>query len=79
MLFTSDIILIGEAREVHNNKLEQWRHILESREFGLNKSVIPLPAGLEVLVTSYILEWKSFAKQLTISQAESLTLGPCNK
>ena len=38
MLFANDIILIDETRDGLNNKLEQWRHILESREFRLSRS-----------------------------------------
>lgn len=36
MLFVDDIVLIDEIREVVNNKLEQWRDILEAK--GLRPS-----------------------------------------
>jgi len=33
-----DIVLIDETRQGINNKLEQWRHTLESRGFRVNRS-----------------------------------------
>jgi len=38
MLFVDDIILIGKTRERLDNKLELWRHALESRGFKLSRS-----------------------------------------
>ena len=37
-LFADDIVLIGEARGGLSEKLERWRHSLESRGFRLSKS-----------------------------------------
>ena len=37
MLFVNDIILIDKTRDVLSDKLEQWRHTLESRDFRLSK------------------------------------------
>jgi len=38
MLFANDIVLINETRTGLNEKLEKWRHSLESRGFILSKS-----------------------------------------
>jgi len=38
MLFTDDIVFIDETRGGLNEKLERWRHSLESRGFGLSRS-----------------------------------------
>jgi len=38
MLFADDIILIDVTREGVNDKLEQWRHTLESRDFRVSRS-----------------------------------------
>jgi len=38
MLFADDIILIDETRGGLNEKLERWRHSLESRGFRLSRS-----------------------------------------
>jgi len=38
MLFANDIVLIDESRNGLNNKLEKWRHTLESRGFTLIRS-----------------------------------------
>jgi len=38
MLFTDDIVLIEETRDRLNDKLEKWRHTLESRGFRLSRS-----------------------------------------
>ena len=40
MLFVDDIVLIDETREGVNDKLEQWRHTLNSRGFRVSKSNI---------------------------------------
>ena len=40
MLFADDIILIDETREGVNDKLDGWRHTLESRGFRVYKSKI---------------------------------------
>ena len=37
MLFAYDIVIINESREGINDKLEQWRHILESRDFSVSR------------------------------------------
>ncbi|XP_070039222.1 uncharacterized protein [Nicotiana tomentosiformis] len=36
MLFADDIVLIDETRAVVNERLEVWRHTLESKGFKLN-------------------------------------------
>jgi len=38
MLFANDIVLIDETRVGVNEKLEKFRHTLESREFRLSRS-----------------------------------------
>jgi len=38
MPFTDNIILIDETRQGVNDKLERWRHILESRGFRVSRS-----------------------------------------
>jgi len=38
MLFTNDNVLIDETRWEVNDKLEQWRHTLESRDFRVSRS-----------------------------------------
>ena len=38
MVFADDIILVDEIRDGLNNKLEEWRHTLDSREFRLSRS-----------------------------------------
>ena len=38
MLFVDDIILIDETREGVNDKLERWRHTLESSGFRVSRS-----------------------------------------
>jgi len=38
MLFADDIVLINETRSGLNEKLEKWRHSLESRDFRLSRS-----------------------------------------
>jgi len=38
MLFADDIVLIDETRGELNEKLERWRHSLESRKFRLSRS-----------------------------------------
>ena len=38
MLFADDIVFIDEIRDELNDKLEQWLHTLESREFRLSMS-----------------------------------------
>jgi len=38
MLFADDIVLIDETRSGQNEKLERWRHSLESRGFRLSRS-----------------------------------------
>ena len=38
ILFTDDIVLIDETKDVIDDKLEQWRHTLESRRFRLSSS-----------------------------------------
>ena len=38
MLFANDIFPIDESRDRLNNKLERWRHTLESKGFRLSKS-----------------------------------------
>ena len=40
MLFADDIALIDETRGRLNEKLERWRHSLESRGFRLSRSKI---------------------------------------
>ena len=40
MLFDNDIVLIDEARNRVNNKLEKWRDTIEFEVFRLNKSKI---------------------------------------
>jgi len=43
MLFVNDIILIDKTRDGVNNKLERWRHTLESRGFRLtDRKLIPI-------------------------------------
>ena len=37
MLFTYDIVLVDEAREGVNGKLERWRYTLESRGFRISR------------------------------------------
>ena len=37
MLFSDDIILIGETKEEVNKKLELWRQTLEARGFRLSR------------------------------------------
>ena len=37
MLFVDDIVLIDETRGGLNEKLERWRHSLESRDFRLSR------------------------------------------
>jgi len=37
MLFANDIVIIDVTSNDLNRKLEQWRHILESRGFRLSK------------------------------------------
>jgi len=36
--FTDDIVLIDETRQGVNDKLERWRHSLESRGFTVSRS-----------------------------------------
>jgi len=38
MLFADDIVLIDDTRQGVNNKLERWRHTLESRGFRVSRS-----------------------------------------
>jgi len=38
MLFADDIVLIDESRQGVNDKLERWRHTLESRGFRVSRS-----------------------------------------
>ena len=38
MLFADDIVLVDEIREGVNEKLERWRHTLESRGFRMSRS-----------------------------------------
>ena len=38
MIFANDIALIDETRGGPNEKLERWRHSLESRGFRLSRS-----------------------------------------
>ena len=38
ILFAHNIILIDETKDDLNNKLEQWRHTLEFKEFRLSRS-----------------------------------------
>jgi len=38
MLFADGIVLIDETKDGLNDKLEQWRQTLESREFRLSRS-----------------------------------------
>jgi len=38
MLFADDIVFIDETRQGVNDKLEQWRHTLESRDFRVSRS-----------------------------------------
>jgi len=38
MLFANDIVLIDESWDGLNNRLEKWRHTLESRGFRLSRS-----------------------------------------
>ena len=38
MLFADDIVLIDETREGVDDKLERWRHTLESRGFRISRS-----------------------------------------
>ena len=38
MLLADDIVIIDEARDGVNGKLEWWRHTLESRGFQVNRS-----------------------------------------
>jgi len=38
MLFADDIVLIDETRQGVNDKLERWRHTLESRGFRVSIS-----------------------------------------
>ena len=38
MLFPDDIVLIDETRQGVNDKLERWRHYLESRGFRVSRS-----------------------------------------
>ena len=40
MLFTDDIVLIDETKEMVNTKLELWRQVLEAQGFRLNRSKI---------------------------------------
>jgi len=50
MLFDDDIILIDETRDGPNDKLDKWRHTLESRGFRLNRSKIKyLRCGFNVM------------------------------
>ena len=37
MLFVDDIVLIVQTTEGLNDKLERWRHILESRGFRVSR------------------------------------------
>jgi len=37
MLFTDDIVFVNETKERVNDKLERWRHILESRGFRVTR------------------------------------------
>jgi len=37
MLFGDDIVLTNNTRDELNDKLEQWTHILESKEFRLSR------------------------------------------
>ena len=37
MLFADDIVLIDEIRDGLNDKLEKWKHTLESQGFKLSK------------------------------------------
>lgn len=37
MLFVDDIVLINETGDKVNNRLEIWRHTLESRGFKLSR------------------------------------------
>ena len=57
MLFTDDIALIDETNDEIDDKLEDWRHTLESRRFRLSSSKTKyLKCGLvvcnEVMETS---------------------------
>jgi len=38
MLFADDIVLIDETRQGVNDKLERWRHTLESRGFRVSRT-----------------------------------------
>jgi len=38
MLFVDDIVLIDETRQGVNDKLELWRHTLESKGFRVSRS-----------------------------------------
>jgi len=38
MLFVGDIVLINETKEGVNDKLEHWRHTLQSRGFRVSRS-----------------------------------------
>ena len=38
MLFADDIVLVDETRSGLNERLEKWRHSLESRNFRLRRS-----------------------------------------
>ena len=40
IVFADDIILIDQIRDRLNSNLEQWRHILKSKEFKLSRSMI---------------------------------------
>jgi len=35
--FADDIVVIDETRDGVNDKLEKWRHTLESSDFGLSR------------------------------------------
>ena len=37
MIFVDDVALIDETRDGFNNKLEQWRHILEYKGFRFSR------------------------------------------
>ena len=38
MLFAEDIVLVAETKEKVNNKLEEWRAVLEGRELRMSRT-----------------------------------------
>ena len=74
MLFADDIILIDETRGGVNERLEIWRHALESKGFKLSRTkteyleckfgVEPTEAGVEVRLDSQVIPKRGSFKYL---------------